>query len=347
MDGTKKRWCWDIVRLLCQLVLFGGLIALATLESSGTIKGIVFRESFLRWRTTSYWRSVLAEKHETGQISNDNHAALSSLDARQVLAECLADEDFAVRWEALAYMDEACRYSSVGITHILTALNDPHPQVREFAAILAGSYRREGLGALPELTNLAKNDADASVRTIAENAIWNIDQRKAMEVGTWNEFESNECQFAVAFPGTPRHHSTTGINGEIQSHRFASEFGPNVVFAQVFIYPSDVILRSVDDLVVASDDPSRPQVNEKLLEEKPVSQNGLNGMERIKEREDGVKFRSRAFVYQNRFYAASVVYYDTFTCSPVAAEFFLDSFRIVADQAVESADDCGEEANRK
>ncbi len=345
MGGTKENCYRHLVRFLCQLSLLGGLIAFSTLETTGTIKGIVFRESFLRWRATSYWKNVLAEKHATGKISKDDHAALSSLDARPVLAECLDDKDFAVRWEALVYMSEVCLSRSAGIRHIISALNDPHPHVREFAAVLAASYGREGLGALPELANLAKNDADTGVQTVAENAIWNIDQHKAMEVRPWNDFESSECQFVVALPGTPRQHQLT--TGDIQSYRFASEFGPNVFFVQVFVFPPDVVLRSIDNPLVASDDPSRPQVNEKLTEEKPVIQNGLSGVERVKEREDGVKSRSRAFVNQNRFYAVSAVYRDVFTCSPLAVEYFLDSFRLATDPTVDSTDGLSEKSDSK
>jgi HEAT repeat protein len=122
-------------------------------------------------------------------------AALGRLGAAAAvphLIQAQGDEEYLVRSHAAESLARIGKRLDVTIPALTSAFRDPHPEVREHAAMWAGRMRAQGEGAVPALVDLVQSDPAFEVRVQAARSLGQIGPAAASALPALRSVKENE-----------------------------------------------------------------------------------------------------------------------------------------------------------
>jgi hypothetical protein len=163
--------------------------------------------------------------------------------------------------------------------------------------------------------------------TIAELLVDHIATR-TLEIGSspvaYQPFVSPEGRFSVDFGGVPKHKKEQSIpagNITYDSYQWSLGNGETHKLVSMFIYSKP---QSLDyDGAIAG---AAQSANAKVISQKPIKLNGVDGREASFEAPDSMQMRMRLFIVKGRFY--QILYVTSGNTNSTLANSFLDSLRI-------------------
>lgn len=321
MSRRPLRGFW----LVAALVL---LALLAAVEPTHIVRGLLRGEHFFDGRPTGYWRNVLRDDSLTGRVS---YGTAQRLDrdhrAIPVLLDCLRDSDSEVRKPA-AMLLARCEPVADIVAALTSALRDPDPEVAVRAAGALGALGPAARSAAPELSELT-HGTDGQIARAAEDALWRIDVPAALRAGSWTRFDSPAWGFSAEFAGTPKQSEPRPTDTQPSPARWfsAARLGTRFVVG-VSEYPTapadeseaETRFNRLRDLMPSG-------LGGRLVSERPVRSGSAPGRELLIHTDVGL-IRLRLFWSGRRLYQVNV-HYDPNTVIAPAAEYFLNSFRLL------------------
>jgi hypothetical protein len=329
---VRKRRVWAYAGV--GLVLGCALLA-AFLEPTQTVRAYLAGEAFYRGRPTRYWREVLRAEGPNRQMSDETRRLfLRSDEALPVLKACARDPDPNVRRVAVTLAGRSGLRTQAVLDLLRNALHDEVPAVRLNAAAILASWGRMARAAIPDLA-ARLHDPEDQITYTADIALWQIDVPSAVQVCGWRTFHSAGYRFSVMLPAVPTEEDKPlpfpppPVSHTFMTHHTAGSWtGPTVYFLTVTEYPVELVKTSTDEeRIDASRDMTLFGTGGKLIEDKPITLNGLKGRELTIEAGELGVLRSRQFWVGRKKYLAGLAYKPEFL-NARAADYFLDSFRL-------------------
>jgi HEAT repeats len=326
MGFRRKRRIW----LLLGFSLLALLLA-ALFEPNRIIIGIVRGEAFLDWRPTSYWREILLVDGQSGKVTEATVQIFKTPTAIPVLRECLDDPDRNVRWPATAllgrFVGRGISFTDRVFPSLKKALHDVDSEVRAHALHAVIEMGPNARSAVPDLIELL-NDPEAQIRFYADIGLWEADANKAMEAAGWKDYHFPMWDFLAKFPSPPKEKVTKDAR-EVYSFQAAQEVTQFIV-AVVDFTEEEIGQLSEKERCDLDIEGFANAMGGKFQNKGSVEQNGLKGYEYSIEAEGlGVKgeMQFRLFWQGRRLYKIFVTFDRNFL-NPLAAECFLNSFRL-------------------
>jgi hypothetical protein len=329
--NNKRRVKWV-------LIAAGTLVALVAIgvafEPTGVIRAWLRGEAICQWRPTSHWREVLRADGEAGALSEETIQTFrNSRDSVPVLVALLRDPDRNVRWPAAQLLGRTWFANPNDVVPPLQeALGDSDNEVRLQAILSLARKGANARAAAPALAELL-HDSDPQIADSADFALWTIHVPTALTAGGWKEYSSAEWKFSVVFPAAPEktQHMQATPFGEVTVHSFQAQHGAMRCSVNVTDHSRELIERTTEEERFANlkaiAEAGFLGKDTKVLEDKPVELDSHSGREFLVEIEPFGRIRSRFFWLGRRLYHVNIAYKPEFL-NPIAAEHFLDSFRI-------------------
>ncbi|HUG67235.1 MAG TPA: HEAT repeat domain-containing protein [Pirellulaceae bacterium] len=313
---------------ICIVLLL--LVAATILDPNGRLIGIARGEAFFQGQPTSYWVSLLEEEVGSGELKSSTIKTFD-LDPRAVpvLKQCLDFQSPDVRWAATRLLQHCGSYREQ-VSTFRSLLDDPVTRVRVEAICGLGNLRREALGALAQLEELAYSDDD-QITLAARYALWSIDQSTAMRAEGWQDHEFPTFGFTARFPGNVRTDSRKAQRVDSDLHEFWTSLGPSrFTIVLTFVLPdvSTTVAERYDLAPIWAVE----NLGGTIDTSEEITLGPYVGRDIRIITDGGFILRTRLFIIKDRVYQAQAAYKPGLL-HPDAVEHFLNSFRTIERRA--------------
>jgi len=314
-----------------------GLVG-AILEPNQILIGICLGDAFFDWRPVRYWRDVLTQDGQAGNVTAETISAFGHKSSSlPVLTAIAKDADRNARWPAVFLLGRIGRiHTHETLPALRLALTDDDVEVRLQATIALGNMSGNAMSASSELASLMK-DPEPQVQFMAEMALWHVNRKLAIKEGGWQPFDSPKWGFKASFPTLPLEEKKAALfePEKLTIQAISANHGVSMCVVAITDYPEELFKGTDEERLDAGRDLMLFGLGGKLLDEKTIECGSIKGREILCEatvERNGVVnsyvSKNRVFWIERRLYHVQAMYSENLSIVP-AMDYFLDSFEFL------------------